>query len=956
MQTNLYDNSLYFALQFQDQTTNILQPLTLCIEPMNWDKLVNDIPRDLSWYAFWSDFMEDSYGLCFTFLENGGGEYLKNIYDTFGDQAVVWFMFGYTGHKPIKKWRVNLQDYELDYGSDISEFGGVLTSIEKMPFQGKLKARMSTPCQINAYINMDGDLLTPIPVQTVRLHSKTLLEETVASTQIPITLPESVPTFFDTYLIIQPDLTNAVIDELYQVFNQPTGILDTTSRIPASSGIPSAPHGSGIYTSLGPPDVLADPFLNNICQFNPSTSGLLEVIWSGGTVDTSFYWYKTGGLTHNYWGVTPRVVVTRLILGVWTVVGEYDGTTQIVSTFVDSGVHPTAPMIGSTPSATNLNTASTQYILPSVTGSSPRGNCNQCSGYTFNEDFINIQVEAGDCVYVHLLMCTNGTTKTANNAWVQVDQFVNDITFKQLTVTPGSTSDCYRAFDIITQQLENITGQKNALISNYYSEGGAGYNRVYTNGYGLRNFNALYNQPKKSLEAFLKDEQATYCLGVGIQELEGIEYLRIEYITDFFKPLVINTYENTFEWKEKHNKDFCFNKFEFGYNKWQGLNLIMEDEFNTKGDYLTQFLKYGDAMLSKMSDTIHAGYMIEEQRRNQFNVNPNQSLQEDETLFCINVRTPNIFLLQNPSFVAPIANNNPIISFGQLMFLQFGDAVKITFTGPGAYLGTMSFGIAQSEISTYPNDNYSIFTEGTWISGTTYGYNTIIYDNSGGGWYICYLAVTSSTPPNLDAAHWTAWIFLGYSGGYTIEVIAPAPNQLFSERNQPFQICSGVIDPSTIYNGRDSLKHILYNWAPIIGIGLYFIDPLSKDWAVSQIVTTLVRMNSKFTTKFNVDETFQGNVGQLTLNEFTREQISNIANYRLFSPIQGTCKIRIGWNEFEENRLALSGETGDETKDFGGLVLKDNKGEMWFCHVMDMKQNNYDEMCELNVQKVFKLR
>ena len=231
MQTNLYDNSLYFALQFQDQTTNILQPVTLCIEPMNWDKLVNDIPRDLSWYAFWSDFMEDSYGLCFTFLENGGGEYLKNIYDTFGDQAVVWFMFGYTGQKPIKKWRVNLQDYELDYGSDISEFGGVLTSIEKMPFQGKLKARMSTPCQINAYINMDGDLLTPIPVQTVRLHSKTLLEETVASTQIPITLPESVPTFFDTYLIIQPDLTNAVIDELYQVFNQPTGILDTTSRI-----------------------------------------------------------------------------------------------------------------------------------------------------------------------------------------------------------------------------------------------------------------------------------------------------------------------------------------------------------------------------------------------------------------------------------------------------------------------------------------------------------------------------------------------------------------------------------------------------------------------------------------------------------------------------------------------------------------------------------------------------
>lgn len=925
LQTNIYDQDIIFTLQFRDDETLILEPLSQINEPMNWNKMINSIPRSKQWFGFWTDFIEDKFGLTFSFNKDGGGAYLKNIYDNFGDQAEVYFTIR-SAAKTIKSWRVNLQEYELAPGSDILPFGGVMTSIEKMPFQGKLQARMSADVTINQQLTMDGEFLTPINPVTLRLHSKTLEENTISQTPSTQTLPESQGTFFDTYLILQPDQSANQINELYQVFNQPAGILDTTSRLPAIAatfipvvpvaGTPAAPPpfiGCGLYTGhdaggyADSPLTFAQPFLDALCQYTPTTSGILNITWSG--LAAAFYFYKGTGAyagTTDFWSITPRCVVIRNILGVDTVVSELYGTTKTISTGLGSLPAPTSPMTGG---LTSIATAGLAYILPSVTGSTPRGSVAKVSGYTFSESFNNIPIQAGDNVYVHLLLCPNKTVTSHEDGWITVDGFENTIQYNQLTVTPGSTASAYRILDVLNQQVECITGQKNAVQSSFFGEGGAGWKRLLLNGYLLRNFNAQFNAPKKSLQNTLNSLSAIHCLGVGVQEIDGVENLRVEYITDLLKTLEIARFTDTLNCRDKHNAEVCFNQFKFGFNIWQGLNLLMQDEFNTQGSYLTQFLKYGNKEFSKMCDFILSGYIIEEQRRNQFLLNPNQSITNDEDWFSICTAEPCVFATELKG-----SNGLPyLVSEFSASSSQFG----INLTSLALITG--------DQIQTLTGANSgTIFT----VVSQAPGFPIIGQD--------AYIV----SPAPLDE--------IVTSG----VIITPAsPDQVFAERNQPFKICSGVIDPSTIYNGRDSLKHILYNWKPVIAVGLYF----AKSDNLTQIIPTIVKMNSNFTTQFLSSEPFKGNAGNLLLVEIAREDISNFQNGELYSPIQMLCDIRGGWNQIEQIRLALSGETGDDTIDFGGLTLKDSAGDLWFCHVNSLKYDLVKEMINLDVQKVFKL-
>ncbi len=893
-QTNIYDNQIYFGITYEGRTVLIL-------EPDKWNKISNHIFRDPNYFGFWSDFLEDKYGMMFTFIKGrnitGGGEILQEIYNTVGAEAEVLFEIGYKKFSTLQRvnqWRINLNDYNAD-------FGGVKTSIEKMPFQSKLKSRFSSPCTINQYSTIDGALLTPISSWQMRLHSKTILETSECLSQNPLSPPELPASYFDTYLIVQPDQSNLIINELSTVYSQSSGILDTTSRDPASGGTPAAANGSGL-------DKL--PFSDQISQYAPSTSGVLTVTWEGGSSDCAFYYYSTGG-DNNYWRITPRLVVQRLISGVWTIVEEVDGTSKIISVHSDTGINPTSPMTG----IDNFdgNPVDKHYILPSVTGAGPRGDIRQVKGYTFSEVFSNISVQANDSIYVQLLMCPNGTVKSPTDKWIQIDQFVNKITYTQLTVTPSTTANGYRAFDIINQMIENITGFKDRIISTFFSKGGEGYDFLFTNGYSIRNYGDNIYQPVKDLQSFLNSLQARFCLSIGIKTINGDEYLEIEYLPDFFKYRTIATFKNTFEWKDIHSSKYSFNKVEIGYTKYEGLNIIQQDEFCTQGKYTLQALKTQDNSLNKMCDIIFAGYLIEEQRRYQFLLNPGKSLTNDNDWFGISIASPLVFHQQ--------MNGSDGLPY---IVCRFGASESV-------------FGANITSIGLKAGDTIRSFSGIN--SGTTF---TIVSEYP--GFPIIGQDLYYVTPAPLDE--------IGVISGF---IVTPAsPNQVFAERNNPFKICSGVIDPSTIYNGRSSLKHILYAWRPLLGIGLDKINPLDQDYRVSQIVTNLVRMNSLLTLQFLETEEFKGNIGDLKTVEIAREFISNYLSIgsNLFSSTGAECKLRIGWNDMDLIRKALCGELGDNTKDHGGLVLNDDYGVLWFCQVMDIQYNFVTEICTLQVQKV----
>jgi hypothetical protein len=981
IQTNFYDKQIYFAILWRGYSTYIL-------EPDKWNKITEHIPRDPKYYGFWSDFLEDKYGMRFTFLEDkgltGGGFLLKQIYETKGEgaNALVYFSVGYWNCSTpvqINQWRINLNEYECQFP------GGVLTSIEKMPFQGLLRSRMSAPCTVNDYTGFDGELLTPIENSNIRLHSKSIYETSEFSSNGPKDTGESLEATLDTYFVIQPDQQDQSISELNQVFTQPCSFLNTTSNLPAQTGSPTDPTvatSDGIYTSLGPPPVVGDPYKNLISQYNSTTNGSLQIKWSGSV--GSFFWWQ-GGAGNMFFKLTPSVVVIRNVGGIKVVAYQAYGTTVVLSSGgAGTSPNPTPPMIGyfndtatpggiapvGTGTKTDLNLASTQFILPSVTGSTPRKQCNQVDGYIWDETFDNIPIQIADEIYVHILMTPFMTSVALASHFIQGIDFLNTITYKQLTSLPGSIAPMFRIFDILNQQLEAMTGEKDSLISPFFDVGGFGRNYFLSNGYGIRNYGGKAYKMKKDFMSTIDSLQSVFCLGAGIKRVATSvpnkykEYFVLDYIPNFFSNGVIARYDNTFGWKAINNPKVCYNKAELGYEKFEGLNIIQQDEINTQGSYLLQFLQYTDNTLSKRSGIIASEFLLEEERRNQFLASTQQRLTNDDDWFIVATSEPNIWYRQNPQFLDPLsaglsfANDNPVIGFEILMFLVYGDSINIDF---GGALGIMNFSIL-NQCAGFPKysgvlkDGYQIINQQLWASGT-WGRNSIVYDSSVNLWFLCYVTVTSATPPVSDPTHWIQWdsIYAGHAN-FSIEVIPSSPDQIFAERNQPFEVCAGVIDPSTIYNGRLSLKHILYNWRPVLGVGLDFINPNDMSYQVSQIVTTLVKMNSLFTSKFRSTETNKGNAGTLKLVEIEREFVFRylLSGENIYSPQGAECKIKIGQNELNLIRASLCGETGTYT-DYGGVILNDDFGINWFCHIEDIQYDLVKEIATLKVQKVKKV-
>lgn len=884
IQTNIYDNEIYFAITFQGQTH-------LIIEPDGWNRISERIPRDKKYYGFWSDFLEDKYGMRFTFIKDGdktgGGEILKSIYETVGQgpDSEVFFEFGIKDVETLKQinsWRINLNEY------DCENPGGVLTSIEKMPFQAKLRARMNAPCTINTYSNMDGGVLDEISTTTLRLHAKTLL----LKSQGVSSSPQRSNPYFDNFgtgnpLVMQPDQSNLSINQLPEVFTQPMGLLNIGSVTP-SSPLPVA---------TGYPDFVT----GDLCQMVARYSGQINI-----TIQASFdwwYWHRSfeyapaGGATG--WQCFSKLVVQRTVAGVSTSIHDITGTIVPIDSTSTGHVYPAVAPSG---------------VLPDVTGAD-RNNCNK-TPLTWNETYSNLEIQAGDRIFVSFVLEPVGVVTDLILLEVQADNFLSSIEYSQMTTTQGTTANGYRIFDVVNQCLENITGEKDSLISDFFSQGGYGWEYILCNGYGIRNFGGVGYKFKISLESLLKSLQAIFCLGVSVKRVKiGTnkykEYLVIDKAINYFKDRTIATFtDEVFDWKDKHGGEYCFNQIQLGYNKYEGLNINQNDEFCTQGSYLIQSLSTAENSFEMKSDMIAAGTLLEIQRRNQFVSNPDQSLTNDEDIFIVATISPCIFpaALKDATGLpwATYMDASGKIGFGfSSMALQKGDTIMAS-TGLNA--GTLFTVIERTE-----------------------------------GFPILNLDSYNVTPNPIAEVLNT-----------TITITPPSPDQLFAERHQPFEICTGVPDPSTIYNGRLSLKHILYNWRDIFGIGLYFIDPASPIYRVSQIVTTLVKMNSLFTTKFLSTEANKGNIGDITTVEMNRESVRNyLSNGKsAFTPLGAECKVKIGNNQMNLIRFALAGELNDSRYDNGGLVLRDCFGVDWFCHVMDIQYDLVKEIATLQIQKV----
>lgn len=880
IKTNLYDYRIYFALSYDNQFVEIL-------EPFKWNSINGRTPRDPDKFGFMSDFLEDKYGMIFSFNKDtdgktGGGVILEEIHSNInkGPNYEIYFEFGIKRsetYEQVNKWRVNLNDYnKVDYGSG---FGGVSTSIEKMPFQAKLKARETVPNSINGYSTLDGQLLTPISTWQVRLHSKTIELTSLASSASPQRSAEyNRPTGGFNNLIAQPDQMNLVTNELKDVFAMPFALVNQIGL----SG--SSPASVNIFQDF-------------LCQYTVTNEGFLNV-----SVNASFdVWLWHNNRQFQPAGAEPRIqgrykiMVQRLVSGVQTIV--FDGFGSLFN--IDSS----SPgwTFGTPPSD----------VLPTVTGGD-RANCNKVPIDWTMTGANNIPVEVGDNVYVFYLI-TPTTTLSDSTLCIQFDNYLGQVRYNQLTTTPATNALGFRIIDVLNQTMEFMTGQKNAVISPFFEKGGAGYNYLLLNGYSIRNFGGLAYNFKASWSLLFNSLQSIFALGAGVQKDDDLnEKYYIDYITQFFKSGVIETFTETLNWQDLGTNNL-FNGAELGYNKFEGLNIKQNDEICTSAVYNFQKVKTQGNVFQKKSDMCAAGYIIEDQRRNQFLANPSQTLSYDNEIFIVATTDKAVFVDTNCSFGNAVSR----MTVFKVLGMKAGDKFVIS---DGANAGTVFTVVSQLQ-------GYPIIIP---------GFTPTLYQD-----------VYNITPAPVDQSPTVT----------TLEIIPSSPDQIFAERSEPFKKCTNVIDPSTIYNGRITPKHILFNWRPFLGISLYFQDLTEPDY-VSRIITASAKMNSNFVSQFLPTEPFKGNIGDLTVSEIQDETVQN---YRaigtdLYLPYKAKCEINCGYNQYTSIRKGLAGELkfeeGGPIKNRGGLILGDDKGKLWFCHVFDIRYNFVTQIGSLLINKV----
>jgi len=255
---------------------------------------------------------------------------------------------------------------------------------------------------------------------------------------------------------------------------------------------------------------------------------------------------------------------------------------------------------------------------------------------TFDMNFdVNLSrnMLAGDVIY---LDCVGQMQYAGASYFYQISNYLNSNRISGQTSSAGSTTLSYLLFDVANYLIGAATGQPNSLISSILDENGDFHDYVLANGFQIRNFLTSSKPLKMSLKDFFEGVFQIAGLGYNFQILNGKEYVVIEKVADFFQMREIIKLDEIYEYKEEHGKDFVYNELEIGYEKYPEEESNTLDEPNTYKTALTPIKTYKQKF-TKKSKLIASGYILERQRREQFQINPSESLSNDDDVFIISV-------------------------------------------------------------------------------------------------------------------------------------------------------------------------------------------------------------------------------------------------------------------------------------------------------------------------------
>ena len=451
-----------------------------------------------------------------------------------------------------------------------------------------------------------------------------------------------------------------------------------------------------------------------------------------------------------------------------------------------------------------------------------------------------------------------------------------DITFD--AINNSSISEVYNPTDAFNQVLEVITNDPSVFISSFFTS--FGDQIKLTNGYKIRDF-ADRNVIKSFKDLYDNWAKPVFGLGYTIFEpVPNVFKIKMERYEFFYQDVEVDFFETVIDGSFilEIDKDIIFNEISVGYkdfprstNENKGNNL---DEFNTVQKLLTP-IKSVKKKVDYISEAIGSGYLIENQRREQFKDVPSETVSNDEKLFCIDSVDNDTYTLEN--------------AFGTGKQNVIADAVANTLSLLGGY-----FDIRVGDSIVLDRIGGSSFLEGTYDieSVEIVGERTL---------YGCD-SVTSSGSSDSE------W-----------DITLPE-SRLRAARNENFDSLTNVISPTTIYNAGINPKYMVKNHALIFNSGL---NP-KPDTAI--ITTQDAKLNDEMTCRFSTAQGEYNKDPQTTVEMGGNMELKDVQGYaKLFSGVLIKFKTNIGYNRVLAIRDAMLNQSTNNDN-FGYLRVKDYEG------------------------------
>jgi hypothetical protein len=608
--------------QFKFTFYNTLYPIGVIVPaPLGWQNASISLERHKEYHSLVEYFKGSFlwYGLA--------RQVIREVEDDQGPEAELRCLIEVTygaGFETVFDGLIDISQQE-----DIAKAGSFYKQqapIIRDDFWAKFINRKSTPVDLEATVDLDGNARTPVskivlplPSQMLRQRNYRLLDFGEAG-MVGLGV---VPALNAGYLV-QIGTDTVEIDELKTVSNLGTGI-NTGQPIYTYQADYSGEHSIKISLEVS--------ILQSIANYPLDEYRILSIGEGIGEIE---FRYRVNG-------EIPIPLSGNFIKT------DNDGSAYLP--LPESGGFPLRWRV----SITEFNSSTFEIELSSI-------NLNKGDEVSFYGDIISSFAASGDVGGTIETLIVWGRNRSLFVRWfessvtnqltiIHFDEFTfpnipsgeNIPTYIDLTgntIFDETETDAYLIKDAAESILSKIVGRDSVVKSDVLTNTCKRL-RAIMRGKHVRGYNMSGNSnPDLNKEFFMKFDEwfeganPLLFLGLGYTEVGGNPKIEIEPISDFYDPDFTVTFDNVSDLVRTYDQDKIFKAIEIGFQKWSSESDSGIDDPQTKRNYRTKFATIGQE-LKILCKWLAASLAIERSRRNRVELGKDDRNDEEIISICL---------------------------------------------------------------------------------------------------------------------------------------------------------------------------------------------------------------------------------------------------------------------------------------------------------------------------------